>query len=184
MTRTETRDAIQIVLTGAVIVLGGAYFSLNASTEIAALVLIFALLRICWLEDNIGSDLCHASRLPQSYVNAIRRRRRFLWNAFGILPDTSAEKVTPQLLATSLHAQAEALCAAGLAALSVLILRGTGEFSWMAFGLGTVVLAGALWRVNNYVEAISHVNAEVPLPRQRLFICSSPWANRLETHDD
>ena len=118
------RLAMFRVLTGAALVAVGSAFAFLAPPSVTAVALLLALLRVCWLEDNIKSDLLGREDLPPNHVNAARRRRAALRALTG---RAGARMRGAALVATAMRGQVQALSAAALAALAVIVARGAAE---------------------------------------------------------
>lgn len=169
VTGKEVNEAVAPILLAAGIVFAGAVFALSVPLQVAAFVTLMATLRICWLEDNIASDLVDAQELPGGYVNAIRKRQRLLWALLRLSPGKPAETRCPLLVATSLRAQSETLSAAVLSVLAVLTLRDLDVYPVMAALIGLPILVAAFWRADQVIEAVTCLHAERPIPRERFF---------------
>ena len=77
------------IITGAALVGAGAMAPLWLPFGPVGGIALLGLMRICWLEDNIISDLFGRDRLPTGYRNTARSRRLFVFRWFGIWPEES-----------------------------------------------------------------------------------------------
>lgn len=167
------RLAIARILTGAALVATGAAFAFLLPGPVIAAALLLMLLRICWLEDNIKSDLIGRRDLPPNHSNAHRRRRAAMRVLTG--RDGAAVRGAP-LVATAMRGQVQALGAVGLAALAVTVARAAEPGGAAAAMLFAFMLWAALRRADALVRTLSHLDAGRALPPGAL--AGSPgWAH-------
>jgi hypothetical protein len=134
---------------------------------VGALALL-ALMRICWLEDNISNDLIGRDRLPKDYVNTAIRRGNILRLLFGREPAEDARDLPPHHMATAMRAEIQvwACMLFGLVSTAV-ALRGP-------FGpSGDLILAAALFvlalrRVDRLLVTLAHCAEGRALPQRLL----------------
>ncbi len=128
--------AEQLVI-GAAITVAGSAVGLWLPPALAIMVGIVALLRICWLEDNIHHDLLTSDRVPPGY-KACRARRRAALPLFR--PHTLDETTCPVMLASQLRIQSHAWSSFLWSLAAAIILTGGSLFALIggaiALGLG------------------------------------------------
>lgn len=152
------------VMIGALMVGAGALAALWLPLGLMGSLALLALLRICWIEDNITSDLFGRDTLPSGYVQTLERRQRFMRQWFGVdraavLPDQSAH-----LMATTLRAEAQ-LWGAYLLGFTSMICGQHGPFDSVVNALlavGMMVLAFS--RVDRLAVTLHHCDIGKPLP--------------------
>ncbi|MEM9247905.1 MAG: hypothetical protein AAGB05_04305 [Pseudomonadota bacterium] len=154
--RAELRAQIIGLICGAVLVLGGSAMAIWLPLPIAAALTLAVLMRICWLEDNIRSDLMGAHDLPASYRQT-QRLQALWWRA--LLGAAPAPVRCPRQLASEMRLQAHALHAFVAGAASGILAR-VVDVPTAAVVLAGGALAGALWRVERLA------NAEAAMARQ------------------
>jgi hypothetical protein len=139
----------------------GAAIALVLPPALTGVALIVALLRICWLEDNIKSDLLDAVETPANH-----RQPRAERNAFLGADAPAAED--PALLATALRGQIQALSTLAYGAVGILLSVHTG---WVP-GVALAALLAAIWlgfrRADRLVLTIVHLEHGRPLPPNAL----------------
>ncbi len=157
----RTKETCRTLL-AAGIVGAGAHFALMLSTPITLMLLLIALLRFCWLEDNIWSDLERADELPPCYGKTLRNRERLLWSLFRIAPPERSRQIDPQALANALRCQADALVTGSLAALSVVFLEEAtaGPSQVVRVAIGLMLLVCALFRADRFIETQRRIAAQ------------------------
>ena len=149
---------------GSLAVLAGSAAGLWAPGPLAAVAGLVALLRVCWIDENIRQDLDGAERMPAGYARTLRLRRNLAARVFGAAP----EPITcPRLLASHLRAQAHAIFAFLFGLLAAALAAGAGDGA-----LGLAAAAGALGlglgRVDRLARADAHLRRGEALPRPLL----------------
>jgi hypothetical protein len=156
------RPIPHILLGAGLVALGGAIATIlpPALTGVALIVLM---LRICWLEDNIKSDLAGARDIPANH------RRR---------DDVRAGRLheTPGLIATSMRGQAQALSAGGFGAVALLVWTQIGWPPAPTLMAGLILLLIGLRRVDRMAVTLSHLDRRQPLPTETL-LRAHPWVH-------
>jgi hypothetical protein len=155
---------VTALLSGAVLVLAGSTIALWLPGGLAGALALFLLLRICWLEENIRSDLMRAPELPEGYRRTQALQRRWQMALFG----AAAEAVTcPQRLASMMRVQSHALYALFLGGSAAFLAK---AMAVPAFGLllGAGVLMLACLRVDRIAEAEAIVARGGALPAEML----------------
>ena len=159
-------SAIARILTGAALVTLGAAigtaFPLGLTSTLAAIVV----LRICWLEDNIGNDLVGQETLPANHANPARRRRD-LMARLSSRPPVEPPR-SPALLATAMRGQVQAWMALLLGALAVVGASRLGLHPIADIAVGALFLRLALLRADALAVTLAHLDADTPLPRAAL----------------
>lgn len=148
--------------------LGASIVALGCATAIwlpqglAFLLLGLAMCRICWIEDNIHSDLLPADEVPSGY-RACRERRRLVLG----LPLSRGEGDTccPKLLASQLRLQSLAWSAYAWAILAGATLQ---YASAPGAACGVLCLAAALRSADYFALGQSWLLCGRPLPRHLL----------------
>jgi hypothetical protein len=156
------------VLLGAALVFLGASFALVLPPALTGAALILLLLRLCWLEDNIKSDLVGRTTMPANHEQPLRDR--------APLMGRSEASRDPALMATALRGQIQALGAAGFGALSTLV---AGHLAWhpaAALALGLTLVWLGFRRADRLAVTLSHLDGGRPLPRAILSETHS-WAH-------
>ncbi|MEM1429490.1 MAG: hypothetical protein AAGG09_08530 [Pseudomonadota bacterium] len=152
------------LLSGAALILAGSAIALWLPGGLVGAFALFLLLRICWLEENIRSDLMRASHLPEGYRTTQALQRRWQMALFG----EASEPITcPQRLASILRVQSHALYA--------LLLGGCAAFVATAAALpvlggilGAAILVLACQRVDRLVAAETILGQGGTLPEEML----------------
>jgi hypothetical protein len=144
------------VLIGGAVVFTGALSAAILPPALTGVTLLFLLLRICWLDENIKADLLDADVVPDDYRRAVREAPRL--RPHEPLPDD------PALLATGLRGQIQALNAAGLGALSGLVLLHAGWSTTPAMLTAMALVTLAYWQADRLITTILHLDRGEPLP--------------------
>jgi hypothetical protein len=149
---------------GSLALLAGSATGLWAATPLAAIVGVVALLRVCWIDENIRQDLERADRMPAGYARVLNIRRRLSAQFFGTAPE---EITCPRLLASHLRAQGHAIFAFlfGLVAVALAATIGDTPLGLLAAG---GALALGLGRIDRLAAADAHLRRREPLPRHLL----------------
>ena len=144
------------VLIGAALVAAGALAAAWLPLGLMGSLALLAMLRMCWIEDNITSDLFGRDALPPSYRTTLQARRLFWLRWFGQDADTSVAEASAHLMATALRAEAQvwAVLLLGFAAMIVAL---HGPF-------GAVLIVLALRRVDCLCKTLAHCDAGCALP--------------------
>jgi hypothetical protein len=95
------------VLLGAGLVGSGALSAIWLPQGLLGALALLALLRICWLEDNIISDLFGRERPPPGYRSTADLRRLFFFRWFGIWPQEDGAEASAHLVATAMRTEAQ-----------------------------------------------------------------------------
>lgn len=155
-------------LIGALLVGAGAMAALWLPLGLMGSLALLALLRICWIEDNITSDLYGRDALPSGYVQTMQMRRLFMLRWFGINLGAVSPDISAHLMATALRAEAQ-LWAASLFGFIAMICAQHGPFAEML----NLTLAGALFfaalrRADRLAVTLHHCDMGRPLPDELL----------------
>lgn len=156
------------IIIGALLVAAGALSALWLPQGLVGALALLALLRICWLEDNIVSDLFGRDSLPAGYRSTAEVRRLFFFRWFGIRPGDTTAEATAHLMATAMRAEVQIWAtvllgqAAGLVALHGLF----GPV--MNIALGAVILVVALTRADRLAVSLMHCDQGRALPDHML----------------
>ncbi len=180
MTDPLLRQMIRTVTAVAVVALG-ALAAFVLPLGLVGALLVLSLLRICWLEDNIKTDLMGRAEMPANHLEALNQRRaatRLLTGSDGDAPTHHS----PDLMATAMRGQIQALMAAGLAALAVLVARDLGGKPLIDLALGGFVLWLALRRADRLVVTLVHLDARRPLPHAAI-MGRHPWVYSYRVDD-
>jgi hypothetical protein len=168
------------VLIGAAIVASSALAGAWAPANLAGILALLALMRICWLEDNISNDLLGKDELPGDYVNTAIRRGNFLRRWFGTEPAEDAGGLPPHKLATAMRAEIQ-VWACALFGLGATLVARAGIFGGLAdLLIGAALLVVALRRVDRLVVSLDHCAEGRALPRRLLL----PTHRRALSEDD
>lgn len=156
------------ILIGAAMVAAGALAGLWLPFGLMGSFALLAILRICWIEDNITADLFGRDRLPPGYLQTLTLRRRFMWRWFGVDPARDADDLSAHLVATTLRAEAQ-LWAAWLFGFASMVCALHGPFGGMLnLSLGVGLFCVALTRVDRLAVTLHHCDAGRPLPDELL----------------
>lgn len=162
------------VVSGALAIAAGAFGAMNLTPSFAGVLGFLALIRICWLDDNIANDLLDRDVLPQSYRNAQRRQEHI--ESFLLGRPWGDKDLTPALVATRMRAEADVWLAVILSGTAALLAQtaplGGGLSALLAF-LGF----GLAFRTADKVSAtLWMVECGRPLPREAL-VRRHVWAH-------
>ncbi len=160
----DTPPAAAPFLAGSLAVLAGSAAALWAPASVAMLLALVALLRVCWIDENIRGDLEHAKRMPAGYAHTMLLRRRLSTWLFGATPP---EITCPRVLASHLRAQGHALFAFLFGLLAALIAAGAGDSPVGLAGAGGALVL-AFGRVDRLAAADAHLRRGEPLPSHLL----------------
>ena len=152
------------VIMGAVLVAAGALSGLWLPTGLVGAGALLALLRICWLEDNIVSDLFGRDSLPPGYRSTAEVRRLFFFRWLGICPaETSAEQ-SAHLMATAMRAEVQ-IWATLLLGFAAGVVAMHGMFApWLNLAIASVLFVVALTRADRLALSLMHCDAGHALP--------------------
>jgi hypothetical protein len=149
---------------GAVLVAGGAMASLWLPFGLVGGLALLALMRICWLEDNINSDLFGRDSLPPGYRNTAQFRRLVVYRWFGIRWDESMAEQSAHLMATAMRAEVQ-IWGATLLGLAATLVAQQGPFGGLLnLGLGGVLFVMALRRADRLALSLWYCDAGRALP--------------------
>lgn len=152
------------VLTGAALVAAGAMAAAWLPLGLMGSLALLALLRICWIEDNITSDLFGRDALPTGYQQTVLRRRLFLLRWFGHDPGPSAAETSAHLMATALRAEAQ-VWGVVLLGFAAMLTAGHGPFALgLDMALALVLFALALRHADRLALSLAHCEAGRALP--------------------
>jgi hypothetical protein len=151
-------------LAGSLAVLAGSAAALWAPVSVATLLALVALLRVCWIDENIRGDLARAKRMPAGYARTLSLRRRFAALLFGTAPP---EITCPRVLASHLRAQSHALFAFIFGLAAALVAAAAGDTHIGLLGAGAVLVL-AFGRVDRLAAADTHLRRGEPLPSHLL----------------
>ncbi|NKX46505.1 hypothetical protein [Roseicyclus persicicus] len=152
------------VVTGGMLVGAGALATLWLPFGLVGALALLALLRICWLEDNITSDLFGRDRLPAGYRFTAERRRLFLFRWFGVLPGESPAERSAHLMATAMRTEVQVwgVLLLGLSSTLVAQYAPFGVAANAAVGFGVFLLA--LTRADRLARSLAYCEAGEALP--------------------
>jgi len=152
------------IITGAALVGAGAMAPLWLPFGPVGGIALLGLMRICWLEDNIISDLFGRDRLPTGYRNTARSRRLFVFRWFGIWPEESTAEHSAHLMATAMRAEVQ-IWGAMLFGLSSTLVAQHGPFGpVLNIGLGLALFGAALMRADRLALTLRYCDAGRALP--------------------
>lgn len=151
------------IVTGAALVAAGALSALWVPQGVLGALALLALLRICWLEDNIVSDLFGRELPPPGYRNAADLRRVLVLRLLGVLPEAKTE-VSAHLVATAMRTEAQ-VWGTLLIAMAAGLVAQHGVFgAAMNLCLGAVLFFLALRRADRLALSLGHCEAGRALP--------------------
>ena len=153
------------VAVGCLSVVAGSATALWLPPTIAAALGLLALLRVCWLEDNIRGDLDAADDVPQSYRETQRLQSRLRWLILGLWDDEDAVRC-PRLLASQMRLQVHAWYAALYGGVAACIALGAGVS--VAGVAALAALAAACRRVERFCAVDWLLCRGVALPDRML----------------
>lgn len=153
------------VMIGAGLVAAGALSALWLPQGLLGALALLALLRICWLEDNIVSDLFGRDRPPPGYRRAADLRRLVMLRLFGIWPATDADaEVSAHLVATAMRTEAQ-VWGCLLIALAAGLVAQHGVFGpVLNLCLAAALMGVALRRVDRLALSLLHCETGRALP--------------------
>ncbi|MEM8822398.1 MAG: hypothetical protein AAGF30_02205 [Pseudomonadota bacterium] len=170
-----TNRPIEHILLGAAIVATAAGFAVVLPPALTGVALVLILLRICWLEDNIKSDLMGTKALPANHEQTLRERAALL----GTDPDIR----TAAMMATALRGQIQALWAAVFGGLSTLI---AAQLVWhppLALSVGVFMVWLGFRRADRLLVTLSYLERGHPLPKDVL-ASAHPWVHSHRVRDE
>ena len=153
------------LVSGAVLVASGSAAALWLPGGLAGALALFLLLRICWLEENIRSDLMGASDLPEAYRLTQEVQRRWQRALFGV---AAAPETCPRRLASAMRVQSHALYALLIGGFAVIVAQAAAAAPLMCVLLGGALLARAFARVDRLAEAEAILATGAALPKPLL----------------
>ncbi|MBF9058801.1 hypothetical protein HKCCSP123_06355 [Rhodobacterales bacterium HKCCSP123] len=152
------------VILGAAMVGAGALAPLWLPFGLVGGIALLALIRICWLEDNIISDLFGRDSLPPGYRNTAELRRLFFFRWFGILVEESMAEQSAHQMATAMRAEVQIWAALLLGLASTLVVQ-TAPFGLLVnAGVGLGLFVVALARADRLAVSLAHCEAGRALP--------------------
>ena len=170
------RPLSYILIAGGV-VFTGASAAAMLPPSLTGVGLLLVLLRVCWLDDNIKSDLIGATDLPVDYRRAAMEAPRL--RPAEPLPDD------PALIATGMRGQIQAWSAAALGALAVLVLTRSGWSATPALLGSMMLLSLSYWQADRLILTMLHLDQGLSLP-PRALTRARAWAHsaRVEPDED
>lgn len=154
--------------TAAAIVAAAALAGAWAPMNLVGLVALLALLRICWLEDNISNDLIGRDALPNDYVNTTTRRGNFLRLWLGREPAEDAGSLPPVKLATAMRAEIQVWGSAVFGMAATAAAKGGLFGQPVDLILGTTLFVLALRRADKLMVSLAHCAEGRALPHNLL----------------
>ncbi|MEM8849740.1 MAG: hypothetical protein AAGE03_06855 [Pseudomonadota bacterium] len=170
-----TDRPISHILLGAAIVVTAAGIAVILPPALTGAALILILLRICWLEDNIKSDLLDTTTLPANHEHPLRQRAALL----GAEPDIRSAA----MMATALRGQAQALWAAGFGALSTLAAVQLVWHPPFALLVGIFMVWLGFRRADRLLVTLAYLEQGRPLPKEALW-SAHPWVHSHTVRDE
>lgn len=156
------------IIPGAALVAAGALAPLWLPFGLVGGLALLALMRICWLEDNITSDLFGRDSLPNGYRNTARFRRSLLFRCFGILPEEGLAERSAHLMATAMRTEVQ-IWAALLLGLTAMVVTLYGPFgAAVNAALGLTLFVVALTRADRLAMSLAYCDAGQALPDRLL----------------
>ncbi|MHA7886390.1 hypothetical protein [Roseicyclus sp.] len=152
------------IILGAALVGAGALTPLWLPFGPVGGIALLALMRICWLEDNIVSDLFGRDRLPTGYRNTAALRRLFLMRWFGIWSEESRAEQSAHLMATAMRAEVQIWGTLLLGLAATLTATAAPFGPWVNGGLGLGLFVLALLRADRLAVTLAHCDAGRALP--------------------
>lgn len=152
------------MLTGAALVAAGAMAAIWLPLGLMGSLALIALLRICWIEDNITSDLFGRDDLPPGYRHTLQVRRLFWLRWFGHDPGASAAEASAHLMATALRAEAQVSGVLLLGWAGLVVLRHGPFASTLDLALGGAIFVLALLRAERLALTLACCEAGRALP--------------------
>jgi hypothetical protein len=164
----DIADARAHLLTGCAVVATAALAGIWAPPNFVMIVALLALMRVCWLEDNITNDLIGRDRLPGGYVNTAIRRGNWMRMWLGREPAEDASRLPPHQLATAMRAEVQVWGCMLFGMAATLVARAEGFGPMLHLLAGGALLALALLRVDRLTVSLAHCAAGRALPRRLL----------------
>jgi hypothetical protein len=167
MKRSKGPERAHLVIATGVVAaaaLAGAW----APANLIGILALFALIRICWLEDNISNDLVGKDRLPGDYVNTAIRRGNFLRRWFAMEPAEDASQLPPHKLATAMRAEIQVWACALLGMSATMVAKAGVLGQPGSLVLGAVLFVMALRRIDRLLVSLAHCAAGEALPQNLL----------------
>ncbi|MEM0938055.1 MAG: hypothetical protein AAF646_11905 [Pseudomonadota bacterium] len=149
------RERMLSLMGGSALVLGGSAIALWLPAGVSVGLALGLLLRVCWLEENIRSDLMGATHLPEAYRRTQALQTRWQQTLFGA---ASEPETCPRRIASGMRAQAHAhyaLLSGGCAG----FLASATASPTAAVVLGGAALLVAFARVDRLVDAEARLAA-------------------------
>jgi hypothetical protein len=152
------------VILGAVLVAVGAVSALWLPAGLIGAIALIALIRICWLEDNIISDLFGRDSLPPGYRSTADLRRLFLFRWFGIRADLSIAEQSAHQMATAMRAEVQIWAVLLFGFASALVARDGPFGPWGNAAVALVLFGMALIRSDRLAQSLAYCDAGRALP--------------------
>ena len=156
------------VLTGAVMAGAGALAGLWITPGLVGVAVVFVLLRVCWLEDNIVSDLFGRDTLPRGYRNTAVQRRNFLLAWFGIWARETTAEGSAHLMATAMRTEVQIWATLLWGGASALVALHAPFGTWISLCIATALFVVALTRADKLAGSLAHCEAGKALPAHML----------------
>jgi hypothetical protein len=156
------------IIIGAALVGAGALASVWVPFGLVGGIALAALIRVCWLEDNITSDLFGRKNLPNGYRNTAKFRRSILFRSFGIRPEEGRAEQSAHLMATAMRAEVQ-IWGALLLGLAATLVTQYGPFGMVAnAAFGVALFLTALTRADRLAVTLGYCEAGRALPDHML----------------
>lgn len=156
------------ILLGAGLVASGALSAIWLPQGLLGALALLALLRVCWLEDNIVSDLFGRDRPPPGYRSTADLRRLFFFRWFGICPRDHGHEASAHLVATAMRTEAQ-IWATVLIAMAAGLVGQHGLFGpALNLGLAAALFVVALTRADRVAQSLMHCELGQALPDHML----------------
>lgn len=164
----QTRAARHHLFIATGVVAAAALLGAWAQPGLLGVLALFALMRICWLEDNITNDLVGRDRLPNDYVNTAIRRGNILRLVLGREPAETTKDLPPHHVATAMRAEIQVWACMLFGMVSTLVAQ-RGPFGPLGdLALGAALFVFALRRVDRLLFTLAHCAEGRALPRHLL----------------
>lgn len=156
------------ILIGAAMVGAGALAALWLPFGLIGSFAMLALLRICWIEDNINADLLGRDALPPGYLQTLQMRRLFVLRWFGIDLGRVPPGLSAHLVATALRAEAQ-IWGASLLGYASMILAQYGPLGTVGnLAIAALFFVAGLRRADRLAVTLSYCDRGRPLPAAML----------------
>lgn len=159
------KSTLETLATGGLLVAAGSILGLTLLPPVAMLLFLVLMIRICWLEENIHTDLLPARRMPAGYA-AVLIRRAAWWQV--LTGRTMEIETCPRRLAGALRLQVHALNAAFFGVLSTFVALQAVDLVVGDVLVILLFLGLALRRVDQFVEMESILRRGTTPPEHML----------------